>query len=256
MIKTYNKEQLDYVREGGKILAQALSILKDSVKPGISTMELDKIAEDFIRAQGAEPAFMGYNGYKHTICASVNEEAIHGIPRTDKILKEGDIISVDCGVKWKGFCTDAARTIAVGKISDEAHKLIDATEQSFFQAIKGLKAMSKVGDIGTRIENYIKGNTNFSIIEKFCGHGIGEEVHQEPRIINYVPKVKINLHTDLRKRLPAGCVIAIEPMINVGTKDVKVGDDGWTVVTGDGKLSAHYENTVIVLEGCVEVVTL
>jgi len=256
-IKIYNEEQLNNLRKSGKILSQTLDLIKKSIREGISTLELDKIAEEFICKNGAVPSFKGYNGYKFSICTSVNEESIHGMPRKTKILENGDIISVDIGVRYNGMCTDAARTWGVGEISTEAQNLIDACEQCFREAIKGLKAMSKVGDIGQRIEDYIKKNTSYSIIDRYFGHGVGEKVHEDPLIPNFVPdkKSKRVLKDITRVRLPSCSVIAIEPMINQGTKEVKVGKDKWTVVTADGKLAAHYENTLIVMENNIEIVT-
>jgi len=258
MIKSYSAEQLDNLRQSGKILAGALAEIERNIKAGISTLELDKIAEESITKNGAEPSFKNYNRFPYSICTSVNEESIHGMPRADKILQDGDIISVDVGVRFNGMCTDAARTFPVGDVSDEAKALIKATEQCFFEAIKGLKEKSKVGDIGARIEDFIKTNTTFSIIENFFGHGVGERVHEEPLIPNFRPnrKTKKIIKEHVMARLPLHSVIAIEPMINAGVKESKVGKDGWTVTTADGKLAAHYENTVIILEDGVEVVTL
>jgi len=257
-IKIYNEQQLNALRQSGKILAQTLELIKNNIREGITTLELDKIAEDNIRKNGGEPSFKGYNGYKHSICTSINEESIHGMPSKNKILKIGDIISIDVGVRFGGMCTDAARTWGVGEISEKAQTLINATEQCFNEAIRGLKAMSKVGDIGERIQNYITKNTTYSIIDRYFGHGVGEKVHEDPLIPNFIPdkKAKKVLKDIVRVRLPLHSVIAIEPMINEGVKDVKVGKDGWTVVTTDGKLAAHYENTLIVFEDGVEVVTI
>ncbi|MCL2755663.1 MAG: type I methionyl aminopeptidase [Firmicutes bacterium] len=257
-IKVYNTEQLDNVRQSGKILSHTLVLLQESLRSGISTLELDRIAEDYIRSSGAEPSFQNYNGYKYSICTSINEESIHGMPRKDKILKDGDIISIDVGVRFNGMCTDAARTFAIGEISDEAKHLIQITEQSFFEAIRGLKAMSKVGDIGERIENYIRVNSTYSIVDRYFGHGVGEKVHEDPLIPNFIPPKKSipKLKEIVRTRLPLHSVIAIEPMINMGVKDLKTASDKWTAITVDGKLAAHYENTLIILENGVEVVTL
>ena len=254
-IKSYTPEQLDIIRAGGKILAEALQVVRSYINPGVSTLELDKIAEDFVRGKGAEPSFKGYNGYAFTICASVNEESIHGIPKADKILRNGDIVSVDIGVRYKGFCTDAARTWPVGEVSEEARKLIEITEKSFWEGIRGLRAMHKVSSIGERVENFVRANSSFSIIENYFGHGVGEKVHENPLIPNYKPMSKA-LRDITRHRLPVGSVIAIEPMLNAGVKEVETAQDGWTAVTVDGKLAAHYENTVIVLENGVEVVTI
>ncbi|MCL2587308.1 MAG: type I methionyl aminopeptidase [Firmicutes bacterium] len=254
MIQTYNEAELEIIRAGGKILARTHEELARHIRAGISTLELDKIAEKFIRDNNAEPAFKGFNRYPYSICASVNEESIHGMPRGDKILREGDIISIDIGLRFKGFCTDAARTHSVGAVSEEAKKLIEITEKSFWRAIKDLKAKSKVGDIGDRVEDFVRNNSTFSIIETYFGHGIGRSVHQDPLIPNFRADKKIRKLT--LQRLPLHCVICIEPMINVGDKEVEVGKDGWTVRTKDGSLAAHYENTVIILQDGVEVVTI
>jgi len=257
-IETYNEDQLNSLRQSGKILSGCLSLLHGMIRPGITTLDLDTAAEKHIRDNGGVPSFKGYSGYGFSICTSINEGAIHCMP-SDRALKDGDIISVDVGVRFEGMCTDAARTWGVGKISEEAQKLIDATEQCFTEAIRGLKAMSKVGDIGERIEKYIHENTTYSIIEQYCGHGIGENPHQDPLIPNFVPKKKFGsgrLRDSIRTRLPAGCVIAIEPMINQGVKEVVLDTDKWSTRTADGKLSCHYENTLIVLDDGVEVVTL
>jgi len=256
-MKSYSPEQLDLVRKSGEILSKTLALLESKVAVGISTLELNDIAEAFILKNDAVPSFKNYNGYTFAICTSVNEESIHGMPRKEKLLKEGDIVSVDVGVRYKGFCTDAARTFAVGKISADAQKLVDITRQCFFEAIRGLKANSKVGDIGARIEDYVRANSDFSIIDNYFGHGVGERVHEEPLIPNYRPaKTAKKVIKDVgRVRLPLHSVIAIEPMINAGGKEVKVCPDKWTVVTVDGKLAAHYENTLIIKEDGVEVVT-
>ena len=257
-IKTYNAEQLDLIRQSGKILASTLNLLKQKIQPGISTLELDAIAETHIRSHAdAIPSFKDYNGFPLSICTSVNEESIHGLPRADKILKEGDIISVDVGVRYKGFCTDAARTFPVGKISPEAQKLINITRNCFYEGINGLKAKSKVGDIGDRIEDYVTANSDFSIIDNFFGHGVGEKVHEDPLIPNFriTKRHKLALKDIGRVRLPLHSVIAIEPMINQGKKDVKTAPDKFTMITVDGKLAAHWEITLIILEDGVEIVT-
>ena len=255
MIQTYTDKELDIVRTGGKILARTHEHVALSVKPGISTHELNDIAEKFIKDNGGEAAFKGFGGYKFAICASVNEESLHGIPRGDKVLRDGDIISIDIGLRFGGFCTDAARTHAVGTISDEAKQLIEITEKSFWRGIKGLKAKSRVGDIGTRIEDFVRANSNFSIVETYFGHGIGRALHQDPIIANYRPTSRA-LKKIAIQRLPINSVICIEPMINAGAKNVEVDRDKWTVKTKDGSLAAHYENTVLILEDGVEVVTV
>ncbi|MCL2846300.1 MAG: type I methionyl aminopeptidase [Firmicutes bacterium] len=257
-IEVYNEAELDHVRHGGRILSGALQLIEKSLRVGISTLEIDQIAEEFIRANGGEPSFKGTYNYPFSVCTSINDEAVHGMPRADKIIADGDIVSVDVGVRYNGFCTDAARTFAVGNVGPEALDLIKHTEQSFWESIRGLKAMSKVGDIGARIEDYIKKNTTYSIIRTYLGHGIGKKPHQDPLIPNYRldKKSKVGLKAHVRSRLPIGSIIAIEPMINAGTADVKLADDKWTVSTADGRLSAHYENTLIILADGVEVVTI
>jgi len=255
MIQTYKQNELDIIRAGGKILGAIHRELATSIKAGVSTLELDAIAAELIQSHGAESAFLGFQKYPFSICTSVNDAAIHGIPSADEILRDGDIISIDIGIRFGGFCTDAARTHAVGEISPEAQKLIEITQQSFFEAIKGLRAKSKVGDIGERIEKFVTENSDFSIIDTYFGHGIGRSVHQDPLIPNFVPTNK-RVRKIVQTRLPAGCVICIEPMINIGGKDVATDKDKWTVRTTDGSLSAHYENTVIITENGAEVVTL
>lgn len=268
-IKTYTPEQLQNLRASGKILIATHKLIAENIRAGVSCADLDKIAEDFIRSQNAEPSFKGHGSYKHSICASVNNESVHGIPTADKVLKEGDIVSIDIGVRAGGMCTDAARTYPVGQISPDAQQLIDITRECFFVAIKGLKAKSKVGDIGDRIQTYIetmrekkkhcpKEQPTFGIVNTYFGHGVGEKVHEEPLIPHFKPdkRAKKIVKDVCRVRLPAGCVIAIEPMINAGSPELKTAPDGWTAITVDGSLAAHYENTVIILEDGVEIVTL
>lgn len=253
MIEVYSIEQLSLIRAGGKILARCLDEVAKNIRAGVTTLELNNIAEDFLKRQGAEPSFKGYQGFPYAICASVNEESIHGMP-SKKVLKDGDIISIDVGVRYGGFCTDAARTYAVGVVSDEAKKLINVTEGAFWAGVDGLRAKSKISDIGERVEDFVRANSNFSLIENFFGHGIGRNVHQEPLIPNFRVRNK-RLQGIVRERLPAGCVICVEPMVNVGGKEVEVGPDKWTVVTSDKSLAAHYENTIIILEDGIEIIT-
>jgi methionyl aminopeptidase len=260
-MKKYNSEQLENLRKSGRILRGVFDFVEKRIKPGISTLEIDSLAEDFIRSRGGDPCFKDYNGYKYTICASVNEESIHGIPGKDKILREGDIISIDCGVRWPlgkgGMCTDAARTFAVGEISDNASKLINTCKQCFDAAVKGLRAGDKVSVIGEKIEAFVDGR--YGIIDTYFGHAIGENVHEEPLIPNFDVRnaernrEKLIKITDVV--LHNGAIICIEPMINCGTKEVRVSKDGWTVVTADGSLAAHHENTIIIHKDSVEIVT-
>jgi len=253
-MKTYKKNELDNIRRAGKILSAALSAAKDAIAVGVSTLELDAAAEEVILGHGAEPCFKDYRDYGFATCISVNEEIVHGKPSADKILKEGDIVSIDVGVRFNGFCADAARTFGVGKISANAQKLIDVTRQCFYEAIKTLKAGSLVGEVGQRVEYYVRQNTTYGILTNYFGHGIGRSVHEEPLIPNFVPDVP-QLKSICRREFPAGTAICIEPMICEGNNATKTKDDKWTVVMADGKLSAHYENTVIVHKDSVEVVT-
>ena len=253
-MKTYTQSELDNIRKAGNILARALAFAGKSVKTGISTLELDKIVDDFIIKEGGEPAFKDYRSYGFATCISVNDEIVHGKPRADKILQNGDIVSIDAGVRWNGFCADAARTFGVGRISENAQKLIDATKQCFFEAIKTLRAGSLVGEVGRRVEYYIKHNTTYSILTNYFGHGIGRNVHEEPLIPNFIPTVS-QLKRVCRRKFPAGTAICVEPMICEGDPATKTKEDKWTVVMADGKLAAHYENTVIIHESGVEIVT-
>jgi methionyl aminopeptidase len=253
-MKTYKAEELDNIRKAGEILGKALLAARDAVAVGVSTLELDAVADRVIAELGGEPCFKDYRGYGFATCISVNEEIVHGMPRADRKLKEGDIVSIDVGVRYNGFCADAARTFGVGEISDEAKALIDATRECFYEAIKTLKAGSLVGEVGRRVEYYIRQNTRYGILTNYFGHGIGRSVHEEPLIPNFVPNVP-QLKAICRRKFRAGQAICIEPMICLGDPATKTKEDKWTVVMADGKLSAHYENTLIILEDGVEVVT-
>ena len=250
--RPYSETQYENLRASGRIMRGLFVFITDKIKPGISTLELDKLAEDFIIKQGGEPVLKTYQNYGHTICVSVNEEAIHGLPRADKILSEGDIVKFDCDIRYNGMITDATRTFAVGKISEEARKLIDACKGAFDVAVDGLRAGQRVGVIGEKIESFIRGR--YGIIDNYFGHGIGEKVHEDPLIPNFnAKKRKMFKLSDVI--LTEGMIICIEPMINLGTGATKVLKDGWTVVTADGKLAAHHENTLIVHKDRVEIVT-
>lgn len=248
MIYLKSSNEIDIMRKAGMIVAETLLRLEEAVKPGITTLEIDKLAEEYIINSGARPSFKGYGGFPGSICASINEEIVHGIPSSKRVLQEGDIISVDCGAYFKGFHGDAARTFAVGNISDEAKKLIDVTEQSFFEGIKHAYIGERIGDISSGIQTYAEGY-GFSIVREYVGHGIGKALHEEPSVPNYGKAGK-------GPKLAKGMVLAIEPMVNVGVYAAKQLSDGWTVVTADGKLSAHYENTVAILENGPEILTL
>jgi len=254
----YSNKDYDNLRASGKILRETFAMLESHIKSGITTLELDKIAHDFIVAAGGVPCFLGYQGYKHSICAAVNEESIHGIPKQAK-LRDGDIVSIDIGVRYPargGMCTDAARTFAVGEITEDAKELIRVTQGCFTVATRDLKAGMAIKEIGKRIEKFVDGR--YGIIDTFFGHGIGKNVHEGTIIPNFdVDKPGVNLRVKqiAGTILKEGDIICIEPMINMGTKDVKTAKDGWTVVTADGKLAAHHENTLIIHKNGVEIVT-
>ncbi|MCL2841317.1 MAG: type I methionyl aminopeptidase [Defluviitaleaceae bacterium] len=242
-----NDEQISLMRTASKICARTHELLAKSVRPGITTAELNSIAEDYIRSSGATPSFLGYRGFPASCCISVNDEVIHGMPGLRR-LRNGDIVSIDIGVCFKRFHGDAARTHAVGKIDTVHQKLIDVTEQAFFEALKYCKVTHRLHDMSNAIEDYVDA-FGFGVVREWCGHGIGRQVHEDPQIP----------HTRQAKRGPRlgrGMTLAIEPMINAGTYEINTLDDTWTVVTKDGKYSAHYENTVLITDGEPEVLTL
>lgn len=248
MIKIKSQEEIEIMREAGRITRDTLKVVENSIRVGISTKELDKIAFDYIKSQNATPSFKNYCGYPATICASVNDTIVHGIPSADIILKEGDIISIDVGAKYKGYHGDAARTFPVGKIDAKVKRLIKITEQSFFEGIKGLKSGAFVGDISHRIQTFVEKN-GYSIVRELVGHGVGKEMHEDPMVPNYGK-------AGSGPRLNTNCVIAIEPMVNMGDRHVMFMSDGWTCKTKDGMPSAHYENTIVITENGVEILTL
>lgn len=247
MINIKTEKDLVNMREACRLTKETLLVLKEAIKPGVTTKQLDKIAYDFIKFQGAVPAFKNYNGYPASICASVNSVVVHGIPSEDIILKEGDIISIDVGVKYKGFNGDSARTFPVGKVKPEVKKLIKVTEESFFEGIKGLKAGDFVGDISHRIQTYVEKH-GYSIVRELVGHGVGRHLHEDPQVPNFG-------RAGSGARLNAGVTIAIEPMVNMGERNVVFLSDGWTCATRDGLPSAHYENTILITETGVEILT-
>ena len=240
MIIVKNSEQLKLMRQAGRITAEALMVAEEAIRPGMSTKELDTKIQRYIEKCGATPTFLGYNGFPGSACISLNEEVIHGIPSDKIIIREGDIVKVDVGARFRGYNGDSARTFAVGKVSDEALRLISVTEQSFYEAIKFARAGNRIGDIGHAVEDFVISN-GFSVVKEFTGHGVGAELHEDPSIPNYG-------RAGRGARLYSGMTLAIEPMVNAGVEKVKVRRDGWTVVTQDGKLSAHYENTIAVTE--------
>ena len=248
MIQVKNVEQLSLMKEAGRITGEALLYIRDYVRDGISTFELDKLLRQFIEKNGARPSFLNYSGFPASACISVNDEVIHGIPSKKRILCEGDIVKIDVGACYKGFHGDAARTIPVGKVSDEAERLIATTRQSFFEGVAMARAGMRIGDIGSAIQSCAEGN-GFAVVRPYIGHGIGRELHEQPDVPNYGTAGR-------GVRLCNGMTIAIEPMINAGVKEVKNLSDGWTVKTADGRLSAHYENTVAILPEGPQILTL
>lgn len=248
MIVLKTSRELGFMREACRISAGALQLVGKSVEPGISTGELDKIAEQYIRSQGATPNFKGYSGYPATACISINNEVIHGIPSKKRILKAGDIVSVDLGAAIEGYNGDNAATFAVGDISEEAKRLIDATRESLYEGISAARAGGRIGDIGSAIQRYVE-ERGFSVVREYVGHGIGTKLHEAPEVPNFgTPGKGI--------RLMPGMTIAIEPMINMGLPGVKTLSDGWTVVTKDGSLSAHFEHTVAITSDGTQILTL
>ena len=247
MIAIKNERDLEAMRQACKITAAARALAGEMVRPGVSTKTIDKAVYDFIVAQGAKPSFLGYHGFPGSTCISVNSTVIHGIPG-DYILKEGDIVSVDVGAFYKGFHGDCAATFPCGKISTEAQKLIDVTKQSFFEGISLATPGHRVSDISHAIQTYVESN-GFSVVRSFVGHGVGRQLHEDPEVPNFG-------RPGHGPRLLKGMTLAIEPMVNAGVYDVRVLKDGWTTVTADGKLSAHYENTVLITDGEPEILTV
>lgn len=247
MITVKNHDEIAIMRKAGRIVGETLLLLEKEVKPGVTTANLDRIAEEFITKHGAKPSFKGLYGFPSSLCISVNEQVIHGFPG-EYVLKEGDIVSIDCGAFFYGFHGDAARTFSVGEVSVEAQRLIDITRESFFQGIKFAKQGNKLTDISHEIQSYVEA-AGFSVVRDFVGHGIGRKVHEDPNVPNFGKSGR-------GPKLLEGMVLAIEPMVNAGTYKVKTLKDGWTVVTADSSLSAHYENTVAILSDGPEILTL
>ena len=247
MIAIKNERELGFMRQACKITAAARALAGEMVRPGVSTRQIDKAVHDFIVSQGAKPSFLNYHGYPASACISVNETVIHGIP-DGYVLKDGDIVSIDVGAYYKGFHGDCAATFACGAVSAEAQKLIDVTKQSFFEGIRFAKRGHRVSDISHAIQTYVESN-GFSVVRSFVGHGVGAQLHEDPEVPNFGAAGR-------GPRLLPGMTIAVEPMVNEGTHEVRVLKDGWTVLTCDGKLSAHYENTVLITDGEPEILTV
>jgi methionyl aminopeptidase len=247
MIALRSPREIELMRRAGRITAQARKLAGEMVRPGVTTKEIDKAVEKFIRSQGAVPSFLNYQGYPASVCISVNDEIIHGIPGKRK-LEEGDIVSVDVGAYIGGFHGDCAATYPCGKVSDEAAKLIEVTRQSFFEGIQFARPGYRVSDISHGVQNYVE-KFGFSVVRDYVGHGVGAKMHEEPEVPNYG-------QPGHGPRLLAGMTIAVEPMVNVGDWQVKVLSDGWTVKTRDGSLAAHYENSILITEGDPEILTV
>lgn len=253
IIKT--KEEIEIIREGGKHLATVLYKVRDFVKPGLSTKDLDEYAEKLIRDMGDTPAFLNYRPdgaskpYPASLCVSVNDEVVHGIPSKRRILKEGDIVSIDLGVKHRGLFTDMALTVPVGKVNNEDMKLMEATKEALEEGIKAAQYGNTIGDIGFAIESFIRSRKDkYGIVEVLSGHGVGREIHEDPYIPNFGKKGG-------GAKLVPGMIVALEPMLNRGTKNVTIDDDGYTIRTADNKRSAHFEHTILITEGEPEILT-
>ena len=248
MIQLKSARELELMAQGGKVLAATIETLRGAVRPGISTGELDTIAEQFIRShEGAVPAFKGLYGFPGSICASVNNEIVHGIPSPKRVLKDGDIVSLDVGVGYKGYFTDSATTVPVGSITPEAKRLLDVTQRALAAGIDAAVLGNHVGDIGAAVQSVVE-QSGFTVVRDLVGHGIGVEFHEEPQVPNYGKPKR-------RERLTPGLTIAIEPMVNVGGPATKTLADRWTIVTLDGSLSAHFEHTVAITENGPRVLT-
>ena len=247
MIHLKNSAQISAMKDAGRITGEALLVARDMVRPGVSTYEIDEAICRYIEKCGAKPAFLGYGGFPASACISINDEVIHGIPSKNRILKDGDIVKIDTGATYRGYVGDSARTIPVGNVSDTAKKLIEVTRNSFWAGVEALQVGNRLGDVGAAIDTVVSQN-GFSTVRRYVGHGIGTEMHESPDVPNYgTPGRGI--------RLCAGMTLAIEPMVNVGSFEVKELSDGWTVKTLDGQLSAHYENTVALTSDGVLILT-
>lgn len=243
-----SEREIDLMREAGKILSKVHLELKEIIRPGISTLDVNDKADEIIRSYGCIPSFLNYNGYPASVCVSVNEQVVHGIPDKKTILLEGDIVSIDAGVIYRGYQSDAARTWPVGEIGEDAQKIIDVTKQSFFEGIKYAKNGNHLHEISAAIQKYVESH-GMSVVRDLVGHGIGKDLHEDPQIPNFKQKNR-------GIRLVPGMTLAIEPMVNLGRYDVNWEEDNWTVVTDDGSLSAHYENTILITQDEPEILTL
>ena len=245
-----SKSEIELMRQAGRITAGAREIARQAVAAGVTTKQIDKLVHEFIVKSGAKPTFKGYGGFPGSACISVNDEVIHGIPGK-RIIRSGDIVSIDVGATYKGFVGDCAGTFACGEITDEAKKLIEVTRQSFFEGIKFARIGYRVSDISAAVQEYVESH-GFSVVREFVGHGVGRQLHEAPEVPNY----RVERRTRPDPRLVKGMTLAIEPMVNMGGCAIRVLDDDWTVVTLDGSLSAHYENTIAITDGEPEILTM
>lgn len=247
MIITKNEEQLELMRHSGKLLQDVFKLIEDNIRVGITTKKLDKLCYDYIIRNGAVPSFLNYNGFPASICTSVDEQVVHGIPSDEVILEDGNIVGIDIGVYCNGYHSDAARTYEIGNVSEDKKKLVEVTRESFYQGLKNIKAGSRLGDIGYQVQSYVE-SFGMSVVRALVGHGIGHDLHEDPSVPNYGERGR-------GIRLRAGTTIAVEPMVNLGHFDIEVASDGWTVLTKDRKPSAHYENSLVILSDGVELLT-
>lgn len=248
MIIVKTQEQIERMRESGRLTAETLEYVGKNIRAGMTTKDVDRMVYEYITSHGGTPSFLGYNGYPASACVSIDQTVVHGIPSDDVYIKEGQIVSVDVGVIYNGWQGDAARTFMIGNVSEEKRKLVKITEECFFKAIENLRDGSPIGNIGYAVQTHAESN-GFSVVRALTGHGIGQDMHEDPSVLNYGKK-----GTGIR--LKKGMTIAIEPMINAGTYQVNFLSDGWSVVTRDGRPSAHYENTIAITEDGVEILTL
>jgi len=246
--RIYSKEEIARIRVSGKILHETLEYVKEFLKPGVTTKKIDDLVFQRLKKLKAEPVFLGYHGYPASICISINEEIIHGIPDEKRLIKDGDIVSIDMGVRYNGYISDSSYTFGIGKVSPDADKIMKITYNALYKGIKSAVPGNRVGDIGYAVQSYVESN-GYNVVRDFVGHGVGLELHEEPQVPNYGRK-------GTGKRLKPGMVIAIEPMVTQGTYEVIVLDNGWTAVTADGKLSAHYEHTVAITDDGPQILTM
>ncbi len=248
MIILKSPREIDLLRKANKIVAETHAYLADKIKIGISTAEINKLADEFIRSKNAKPSFKGYNGFPASVCVSINEEVVHGIPDKDRFLNSGDIVSIDIGAYYEGFHGDAARTFAVGEIDEESQRLLNVTEKSLELGIKKAVVGNRLTDISNAVQKHVEGN-GFSVVRDYVGHGIGREMHEDPQIPNFGPPGRGPI-------LKTGMVLAIEPMVNIGGYEVETLSDGWTVVTKDKSFSAHFENTIAITDDKAEILSM